>query len=190
MNGIFVLDQAEDSKVFSLQDRYPGRKFAFSHLYTALTRPGYREFLGLPDEWRASDPSPNPVPKNNLENLQKVMVWLYGSRPDNVEPLVTSQNPHIKQLGAILQNPRARATLISRNDLREAYTQIEPKGARFETALINAKQEAEVALSQVTAFDPADTTLLEVGEELRNTSELLFENMSALANKPKSKARK
>lgn len=190
VNGIFVLDQAEESKVFSLQDRYPGRKFAFSHLYTALTRPGYREFLGLSDEWRAADPSPNPVPKDNLENLQKVMVWLYGSKPDNVEPLVISQNPHIKQLGAILQNPRARATLMSRNDLREAYMQIEPKGARFETALINAKQEAELALSQVTAFDPADTTLLEVGEELRNTSELLFENMSTLASKPKSKAKK
>ena len=52
VNGIVILDQAENARVFSLQDRYPGRKFAFSHLYTALTRPGYRDFLGLPDEWR------------------------------------------------------------------------------------------------------------------------------------------
>lgn len=187
VNGIFVLDQAEASKIFSIEDRYPGRKFAFSHLYTALTRPGYREFLGLPEEWRAADPTPNPVPEENLENLGKVLVWLYGSKPDSVEPLITSQNPHIKQLGQILQNPRSRATLISRNDLREAYLQIEPKGTRFETALINAKQEAETALSQVTAFDPNDATLLEVGGELQSTSETLFDTMTAMVNKQKRK---
>ena len=44
----------------------PGKSFAFSHLYTALTRPGYREFLGLPEEWRVEDPKPNPVPKNRI----------------------------------------------------------------------------------------------------------------------------
>ena len=187
VNGIVILDQAENARVFSLQDRYPGRKFAFSHLYTALTRPGYRDFLGLPDEWRTSDPSPNPVPTSKLQNLRKVMVWLYGSKSDNVPPLVTSQNPHIKQLGAILQNPRAKVTLISRNDLREAYAQIETTGARFEAALINAKQEAEIALSQVTGFDPADTTLLVVGQELSKTSVLLFETMRNIANKPTSK---
>src|SRR5277367_5754345 len=83
-------------------------KFAFSHLYTALTRPGYREFLGLPDEWRAEDPKPNPVPKNKLENLHKVMVWLYGSKKDEIEPIINSQNPDIKNLGAVLLNARAR----------------------------------------------------------------------------------
>jgi hypothetical protein len=60
VNGMFVLDQAETAKVYDLKDRYPGKKFAFSHLYTALTRPGYREFLGLRDEWRSEDPKPNP----------------------------------------------------------------------------------------------------------------------------------
>jgi hypothetical protein len=98
VNGMFVLDQAEETKVYELKDRYPGKKFAFSHLYTALTRPGYREFLGLPEEWRAEDPKPNPVPKDKIENLQKVMVWLYGSKSDDIEPVINSQNPDIKTL--------------------------------------------------------------------------------------------
>jgi len=183
VNGIFVLDQAEASKVYDLQDRYPNRKFAFSHLYTALTRPGFREFLGLPDEWRANDPTPNPIPADKLENLQKVMVWLYGSKSDDIEPVITSQNPHIKQLGAVLLNSRSRSIMMSRNDLREAYAQVESKGARFEAALINAKQEAETALSQITGFDPADITLLEIGEELYKSSELLFSNMNDIAAK-------
>src|ERR1035441_6045050 len=43
VNGMFVLDQAADAKIYDIQDQYPGKRFGFSHLYTALTRPGYRE---------------------------------------------------------------------------------------------------------------------------------------------------
>ena len=81
----------------------PGKRFAFSHLYTALTRPGYRDFLGLGDEWRSEDPQPNPVPKKNLENLQQVLIWLYGSKSDGIKPVITSQNPDLKFLGAVLE---------------------------------------------------------------------------------------
>jgi hypothetical protein len=183
VNGMFVLDQAEEAKVYDLSDRYPGKKFAFSHLYTALTRPGYREFLGLPEDWRDTDPKPNPVPKDKLENLQRVLVWLYGSKSDDIEPVVTSQNPHIKYLGAVLNNPRARSIMMLRNDLREAYAQIESKVARFEGALINAKQEAEKAMSQIAGYDPEDTTLLEICQELRDTTEQLYASMCSMAKK-------
>ena len=186
VNGIFVLDQAEKSKVYDMHDRFPGRKFAFSHLYTALTRPGYREFLGLPEDWRDEDPEPNPVPKDKLPNLEKVMVWLYGSKSDDLEPVIMSQNPHIKYLGAVLHNPRARSIMLTRNDLREAYAQIETKGARFEAALINAKQEAESAMSQIAGYDPSDTTLMEIGQELRDTSEQLLSSMFSMAKKATS----
>ena len=187
---MFVLDQAEQAKVFDIRDRYPGRKFAFSHLYTALTRPGYREFLGLAEEWRDDDPNPNPVPKNKIENLQKMMVWLYGSKSDEVEPVINSQNPDIKNLGAVLLNSRARTTMLMRGNLREAYAQVEPKGIRFEAALINAKQEAERAMSQIAGYDPTDSTLLEIGSDLRDTSEQLFSSMTSISRKATSKSRK
>lgn len=187
VNGMFVLDQAEETKVYELKDRFPGRKFAFSHLYTALTRTGYREFLGLPAEWRAEDPKPNPVPKNKLENLRTLMVWLYGSKPDDIEPVIISQNPDIKNLGAVLTSSRARTTMLLRSNLREAYALVEPKGIRFEAALINAKQEAEKAISQIAGYDPTDSTLLEIGADLRDTSEQLYASMSSIANKATSK---
>jgi hypothetical protein len=183
VNGMFVLDQAEAAKIYDVKDRYPGKRFAFSHLYTALTRPGYREFLGLPEEWRDDEPEPNPVPKNHLENLQKVLIWLYGSKSDDIKPIINSQNPDIKDLAAVLSNSRARTIMLLRNDLREARAQIESKGARFEQALVNAKQEAEVAMSQVTGYDPSDLTLLEIGHDLRDTSEQLYSNMSSMTKK-------
>jgi len=194
VNGMFVLDQAKDAKLFDIKERWPGKRFAFSHLYTALTRPGYRDFLGLSDEWRAEDPKPNPVPKKNLEKLQQVLVWLYGSKPDGKKPVINSQNPDLKLLGAVLENPRARTMMLTRHDLREAYAQVERKGARFEGALVNAKQELELALGQITGYDPDDSTLLEIGKELRDNSEQLYDSMESISKKavaaPKSKGKK
>jgi len=193
VNGMFVLDQAEEAKVYDIQDRYPGKRFAFSHLYTALTRPGYREFLGLGSEWRSSEPMPNPVPKKNLENLGHVLVWLYGSKSDQIKPVITSQNPDLKMLDAVLANPGARTVLTLRNNLREAYQQVESKGARFETALVNAQHEVEVAMSQIIGYDPEDSTLLEIGRELRDNTEQLYTNMDSLSQKaaaPKPKGKK
>ncbi|MGA3334225.1 MAG: ParB/Srx family N-terminal domain-containing protein [Terracidiphilus sp.] len=187
VSGMFVLDQAQEAGVFDLQDRFPGRKFAFSHLYTALTRPGFREFLGLPVEWRSADPTPSPVPADRVDNLRRVMVWLYGSKADEIEPVVTSQNPHIKQLSAVLQHSLARSVMLTRNDLREAYAQVESKSDRFEKSLINARQEAESALAQITGYDPSDTTLLEIGSELSKTARVIYSNMRSMVEEVATK---
>lgn len=183
VSGMFVLDQAKKEHLFEIADRYPNRKFAFSHLYTALTRAGYRDFLGLPDDWRVDNPQPNPIPKKYLENLRTLLVWLYGSKEDDIKPVVTSQNPDIKNLAAVLSNPRARTLMMARNSLAEAHSSIEPKGVRFESALVNAKQEAETALSQITGYDPEDSTLLEIGKELADTSKQICANMESMARK-------
>ena len=180
VSGMFVLDQAKDENLFEITDRYPGRKFAFSHLYTALTRAGYRDFLGLPEDWRVNDPQPNPVPKKYFENLKILLIWLYGSKEDDIKPVITAQNPDIKNLAAVLSNPRARTLMLARNNLAEAHNAIESKGARFESALINAKQEAEIALSHIIGFDSEDLTLLEIGKELVDTSKQIYANMESM----------
>jgi len=183
VSGMFVLDQAKDERLFEIADRYPGRKFAFSHLYTALTRSGYRDFLGLPEDWRVDDPQANPVPKKYLENLKTLLVWLYGSKQDDIKPVIASQNPDIKNLAAVLSSPRARTLMMARNNLAEAHSSIEPKGERFERALVNAQKEAEAALSQITGFDSEDSTLLEIGKELAETSKQIYVTMESMAKK-------
>lgn len=186
VNGMFVLDQAASAKIYDIQDRFPGKRFAFSHLYTALTRPGYREYLGLPEEWRSDEPKPNPVPKQNLEKLQQVLYWLYGSKSDSVKPVITSQNPDLKNLAEVLANPRARTVMLAKGDLREAHATVEPKGARFESALVGAKQSAETAMGQITGYDPEDSTLLEIGKDLRDISDTLYTTMLSYGKKPAS----
>ncbi|MGB6688768.1 MAG: hypothetical protein WBE76_13100 [Terracidiphilus sp.] len=100
---------------------------------------------------------------------------------DDIKPVITSQNPDIKNLGAVLDNARARTIMMSRNNLGEGLASIEPKGIRFESALVNAKQEAETALSLVTGFDSEDSTLLEIGKDLSETSERIYLTMSSMA---------
>jgi hypothetical protein len=179
VNGVFVLDQAQNNKIFDLNDRSPGRAFAFSHLYTALTRPGFQDFLGLSADWRKEDPKPNPVPEENLDNLRRVLVWLYGSKSDGVQPVVTSQNPHIKWLDEVLQKPIARKTMLARNRLPEAYTLVNTPAVQFETALLNAHQNAEDALSKISGYDGEDQSLLEAAGSLNRTSQIILDTMKA-----------
>ena len=183
VNGIFVLDQAEKARIFDIHDRYPERAFAFSHLYTALTRPQYRDYLGLLAEWRTNEPKANPVPKSHLENLRHEMVWLFGSKSDDIRPVIRSQNPHIKWLGAVLQNPTARAVMLARNDLQEAYKLVDTPAARLEAALVNALQNAEVALSQVAFFDGTNYTMVELSGRLVKTATLINTTLVS-ASKP------
>ena len=115
-----------------------------------------------------------------------VLLWLYGSKSDEIKPVIESQNPDLKNLGAVLANPQARTIMMLRNNLREATAQVERKGARFEGALVNAKQEVETAMSQISGYDPADSTLLEIGRELHDTSGHLYSSMSSIAKRADS----
>lgn len=187
VTGVYVLEQAKEAGLFDVEDRYSGRPFAFSHLYTALTRPGYRAFLGLPEEWRAVDPEPQPVPKENLDNLRRLMIWLYGSADDNVRPVVISQNPHVKQLGEVLAKPKARTVMLSSNDLKAAYAEVETLDSQFERSLVEANTYAASALSKVAGFDGTQITLLEIAKELAKTSNILVTVMSSETNKSKKK---
>jgi len=67
--GYQVLTQAQESRLFDLNDRTK-KRFAFSHLYTAISRPGVRSYLGIEEGER--ELSPMPVPKERVENLKRL----------------------------------------------------------------------------------------------------------------------
>lgn len=52
-------------------------KFSFSHLYTALNRSEYKDFLGLERDWNVTLKD-NPVPSQNIDKLKDVLTGLYG----------------------------------------------------------------------------------------------------------------
>jgi hypothetical protein len=176
--GIYVLDQARDAHLFDIEDRFPGRAFGFSHLYTALTRPGFRAFLGLSEDWRTVDPEPDPVPENHLDDLKRLMVWLYGSKEDEVRPVVSSQNPHVAQLAEVLAKPKARTLMLNTNDLAAAYAEVDTPALQFEKSLVEAHQHTENAVKKVTAYEGGDETLVQVATELSANASLIVDVIS------------
>ncbi|QNA82809.1 hypothetical protein G4G27_01365 [Sphingomonas sp. So64.6b] len=184
--GVYVLEQATSAGLFEVEDRYPGRPFSFSHLYTALTRPGYRQFLGLNESWRAEDPVPNPVPEEKLPQLKQVMVWLYGSKLDEVRPVVTSQNPHVKQLAEVLAKPKARAIMMATNNLNVAYQEVDTEVAQFERSLVEAHQAVEQVLKKVSSYDGTDESLYQIANEMQKNTKNIYLIMDVAYNDAKT----
>jgi hypothetical protein len=102
--GWLVLKQAEDNG-FDRNQR-TARRFSFSHLYTALSRPGFRSFLGLSEDPSETPLAASPVPVDHLQQLRDFMAWLYGDRTADTPALIQSQNPDLNKLNDILQHRR------------------------------------------------------------------------------------
>ncbi len=175
--AILILDQAKERALFDARDRYPGRHFAFSYLYTALTRPDFRRFLDLGTDWREEEPKPEPVPEHRLEALGEVLTWLYGSNVNNIPPIVQSLSPHIKQLGQVLHHGEALQTLRARADLGEAYALVKSPETRFQNALINAQKSVEDALAQMASIQKLDPAMDELMNRLIKTTSILNQLM-------------
>jgi hypothetical protein len=164
VNGWNVLKQSL-AHGFDLKEKTK-KSFLFSHLYTGLSRPNVRRYLGLPtDDASAVLPS-NPVPEKHLDNLQAFMSWLYGQGRE--KSVIQSQNPDLNRLVEVLGNESARIMLEASRDLDAAYDLVEDKGLKFSEALMNTIRQAEDALRLVGNYD-GRADLMGAADNLRRT---------------------
>ena len=170
VNGWYALKQATEDG-FEREHRSKAH-FAFSHLYTALTRASVREFLGLTPEDLSAPPKENPIAPENREKLQTLMSWLYGQEQREERTLIQSQNPDLNRLSKVLGNPEAQRMLIAQRNLQIAFERIEPPSSRFEDALMKATKQCEDAMALSGAYD-GDATLLRVAEGMERTTHSL-----------------
>ena len=147
VNAIYVLEQAEKNERFLRSDRAT-RRFNFSHLYTALSRSQYRDYLGLKTAWAHFKPEPDPVAEENLDKLGKVLTWIYGSKEKDVPPVIKSQNPDIKRLGEVLASPKALVVLESRATLAEAHADTQSARKRLSEALVQTPNAHSRSIEQ------------------------------------------
>ena len=177
VSAIYVLEQAECQGLFDIADRHT-RKFNFSHLYTALSRSQYMEYLGLGTAWARHDPEPNQVPREKLEALRKVLVWIYGSKQNDTRPAVRSQNPDIKRLGEVLAHAQGRHVLETTGDLDAAHASTEPVDQQFTASLIRARDNIRDAAGSLRAYDGRDQSLLDIAEDVKETAEVVHARMA------------
>lgn len=171
VNGYFALQQAL-ADGFDL-NRITKKNFAFSHLYTALTRASVRDFLGLKGEDLSSAPQKEPIAPEHRDDLQRLMSWLYGQEQRGELTLVQSQNPNLNELSKVLGHPEAKRMLLANRNLQVAYERVEPASTRFEDALMKATKQSEETMSLAGFYD-GDATLLRVAEGLAKTTRSLL----------------
>jgi hypothetical protein len=180
VNGYLALRQAEDWGLFQIEGRYPGKKFGFSHFYTALTKPEYQRFLGLERNWMSDQPSSTPVPENKKSELVELLTWLYGSKADSIKPVIKSQNPHVRNLGKVISDPVALTNLRKSRDLDSAYEELTPPGTKFAEAFLQARELAKIALAHVRSGFTGEKEYGPRADEFADDAVQLRDNMKTI----------
>ena len=171
--GLMVIEQAERMQVFDRDDRWY-RHFSFSHLYTGLDYPGINSYIGLRP---ANDEDPEPVPPEKKEELRQLCLWLYGSKREQIQPVIQSQNPHLRQLDAILGNRGATANLRRNGHLDYAFESSRPSSNRFEESLLAAREHLQKAHSMLSEGYEDSEELLRIAGTVANLADDLYNSM-------------
>lgn len=183
--GLMVLEQANRTKTYEYGDIQKSRIY-FSHLYTGLQREGIRNYLNLKS---AELEDANPVPEENLENLGQLLEWLYGSKKNETQPVIQSQNPDLKYLDDILKSTEATVALKDGETLSYAYELSRPSGALFEENLLAAKRSLQKARAHLTTGYKGEENLLKVAGSVANLADDLYGEMDRLHRKSRGSQR-
>lgn len=170
IGGMLVLQQAQNKELFDIDDRNKPGPFGFSHLYTALNRVQYREYLGLDKDWNHV-PKLEPVNVEKEKKLQEVLYYIYGSKKDDVKSVIKSQNPNLRELGEVLAHSVALSILRSTNSLETAMDEVLPASIIFNESFISAHIKVKETLNKSSKFSAEkDGDLLPLAKELEENS--------------------
>jgi len=172
--GLQVIEQAEHIGKFDRTDINAPRLY-FSHLYTGLSYEGIKEFIGIKD---VSEEVENPVPEGKQDNLEELLLWMFGSKKREQEPVIQSQNPDLRRLEAVVKNKEATYALRDNVPLVLAYEISQPKDETFEQSLLEAKRALQKAQSyQTEGFDGKDEAMLRLAASVAGIADELYDIM-------------
>lgn len=183
--GLMVIEQAERETDFSRED-IMGKRLYFSHLYTGLQSQGFQRYLNLEQTPRDTI---DPVPENKLQNLERVMFWLYGSKRKDIQPIVQSQNPDLGNLSSILKNESATMSLEASNNLEIAYEISIGLSKVFLNYLVDAKIALQKAYSNVSGYN-GEIDPLKTAGTIAKLANNLYDTMESINQKDKKKEEK
>jgi hypothetical protein len=177
--GLRVLEQAEEKKVFDRTD-ISGSRLFFSHLYTALAYEGIQNYLGLNE---SDDVIESPLQSNKKREVGNFLTWLFGSKSQDIDPVIRSQNPDLKRLDSVLRKSESTTALKDGAPLMVAYEMSQPNKEIFENNLVEAKQNLLKAQSYWSLGYDNSLETLQIAGNVANLAENLYTSME---NKYKS----
>ncbi len=171
--GLMVLNQAREQADYDIEDR--GKKhFSLSHLYTGLDYTGFQQHLGLKKDAGCTQ---HPVTKKKLSNLKELMTWLYGSKTEGIAPIIKTQNPDLRTLDTVLQNPRSLASLRSGLELENAHKVGLGETKRLREALTRARYELQQANGLILEGYRGEKDLLDTAENIQRLADNIHNNV-------------
>lgn len=177
--GLMVIKEAERRTSFKSDDTYNNRLY-FSHLYTAIGYEGFRKYIDL----TLNSDGTIIIPDNRTEQLGELMTWLYGSKSEDIEPIVRTQNPDLKRLDAVLQNKEATTSLKNNASLSIAYEITLGGSEVLFTALVNARVAIQKALANST-FYTGEEEILRIAGTIADAADALYSTMEKIYKKHK-----
>lgn len=186
ISSIRVLEQAESRNIFEIKNRYNRGKFAFSHLYTALGRAEYQEFLGLEKGWN-KEPTESPVDRVHEDKLKEVLLYLYGNKRDEQPSLIKSQNPDLKLIGEVITNPVALEKIRSGATLAVAHGEVRSPYDVFSETIAQATLKLSAVIEALVKYN-GEENLLKIAEEIVEQAETLLDAMRAKRKRLVSKS--
>lgn len=94
-------------------------KERFSLITVALNSPSIREFIGVSSP-KEVDFSKRVIPTKKLENLERLLTWIYGNGKDK-QPILTDSRKITQRLAPVLADEDATEYLLKYENLEEAY---------------------------------------------------------------------
>ncbi|GAB5466819.1 MAG: hypothetical protein Kapaf2KO_22550 [Candidatus Kapaibacteriales bacterium] len=171
--GYKLLELARDKEIYDYKSDIFDKRLHFSHLYTALQRDGYRKYLGLDSK----DLSENKIVIHNESHLNDVLVWLYGSKNEQISPIIKSQNPDLKKLDEVLKSKNSLALLKTGDSLDVAYEDTISTVAKFEDSLIQAKKFMNKSWTFVLDGYKGSSEHLDISQNISNIAVKLYNQM-------------
>lgn len=115
-----VIEQARDAGLLP-EDFLEQTRTDFSHLYSILSNPDTREYIGLgKSALQAEQISDNPISEPNLAKLRYLMKWLFGSVDGTEEPVIQRQGEDRPALQKVISNNDALHILETTGDFKYA----------------------------------------------------------------------
>jgi hypothetical protein len=175
--GYQVLKQSMDDGLFDPENRMKP-KFAFSHLWTALSYRSVQDFLGVTQDQLLKD---QPVQKKNRSKLGELMLWLYGNKAEDIEPKVRSQNPHLREMAEVLESSRGLQFLRSGQPLSVALEAARGDSRLFQDAISKAEADLRNASRFVATGYNGERELLETARNIEKLAKSLANTMRSQA---------
>lgn len=142
-----VLKEAESDLSFDVENV----KDRFSLVTVALNSPSIREFIGV-ESYKKVDFSKRIVSTKKLENLEKLLTWIYGNGKDKTA-ILTDSRKITNRLAPILADESATEYLLKYENLEDAYARIGGEKALVEKELWKAQRALRKANSSVKKVD-------------------------------------